>query len=215
MSSSTFADRFKGKSSTLTHTALFSINPELAVTRPQESQIHASSSESPKTITKSAPPHLEECLVLPSIHLSKTPKHNISGAGKVFLFGTDDQSNEGKKTPVLKTRVSNSPTSPLNRSLNRGQFKPYGFKDYIKIKPTKYFKLGGLGPNIGGDEWLKKKYFKEKQLKYGEEVVKNIKEQKDVLDDDSYDLQKFRGSQRFESPWKGKVKKKVSSKFNR
>ncbi|CAD8201320.1 unnamed protein product [Paramecium pentaurelia] len=42
------------------------------------------------------------------------------------------------------------------------RYKPYTIKDYEIMKKTANAKLGGLGPNISGEEWAKEK---EKQLK--------------------------------------------------
>eukprot|EP00826_Nyctotherus_ovalis_P029082 TRINITY_DN2293_c0_g1_i4.p1 TRINITY_DN2293_c0_g1~~TRINITY_DN2293_c0_g1_i4.p1 ORF type:complete len:433 (+),score=118.90 TRINITY_DN2293_c0_g1_i4:139-1437(+) len=49
---------------------------------------------------------------------------------------------------------------------NRPEYKPYSLKDYKEIKPTKYYQLGGLGANIGNDQWKSRHEKLEKMNQY-------------------------------------------------
>lgn len=169
MASLSFADRFKNKSSTLTNTALLSINPDFAVCKPLESQVHGSAIGSPTCFHNLQTQYREDSSFRPSIQISRTPNHQITPLGKVFFNQNDDlhqsESRKSPVTPLTRSRISASPSS-FNKSLNRSQFKPYTINDYLKLKPNKYYKLGGLGANIGGDDWIKKKDSMEKRKKY-------------------------------------------------
>ena len=59
-----------------------------------------------------------------------------------------------------------------NRSDKR-MFSPYTLKDYKKIKPNKYILLGGLGANIGNEDWKKASEKKQKMKNYWKTLKKN------------------------------------------
>lgn len=46
------------------------------------------------------------------------------------------------------------------------KFKPYSLGDYKDIKPQKYYALGGLGANVGGNEWQVKKEKVQRMTEY-------------------------------------------------
>jgi hypothetical protein len=55
-------------------------------------------------------------------------------------------------------------------------------------------KRGGLGANIGGDDWLKKKLKAEAMIKFAEKVrLENLKKQKESPDRQEKNLGKNRG----------------------
>jgi hypothetical protein len=60
---------------------------------------------------------------------------------------------------------SNPPLSNP-KSAHRDAFKPYTLRDYKEIKPQKYFSLGGLGANVGGDEWRKQRLKLDRMTEY-------------------------------------------------
>ena len=45
-------------------------------------------------------------------------------------------------------------------------FSPYSWNDYKKIKPKKYVLLGGLGPNMGHENWKLANEKKQKMINY-------------------------------------------------
>eukprot|EP00826_Nyctotherus_ovalis_P039489 TRINITY_DN3803_c0_g1_i12.p1 TRINITY_DN3803_c0_g1~~TRINITY_DN3803_c0_g1_i12.p1 ORF type:complete len:406 (+),score=89.25 TRINITY_DN3803_c0_g1_i12:182-1399(+) len=36
---------------------------------------------------------------------------------------------------------------------NPSKYRPYRISEYREIKPSRYYTLGGLGPNLGGEDW--------------------------------------------------------------
>ena len=80
------------------------------------------------------------------------------------IISCDD--NEKHKSNILDTR-SNS-----LKSIYPYKYKAYNLNDYTKIKPDKYFILGGLGPNLGGKDWQEKTNKIRKAINYSELVKK-------------------------------------------
>jgi len=75
-------------------------------------------------------------------------------------------SGKMESSPSKKELVSEVNPSPRNSLSNKAEYKPYSLKDYREIRPTKYYKLGGLGANIGSEQW-KSRYEKiEKMAQY-------------------------------------------------
>lgn len=57
-----------------------------------------------------------------------------------------------------------------------GNFKPYNINEYRQVKDmTSKQKMGGLGANIGGEEWEKAQRKKEQQQMYAQQVKATIK----------------------------------------
>jgi len=78
-------------------------------------------------------------------------KYNPNGSNK-----KSDNFNSGDHTPGSE----NKPPQP------KIEYKPYSLKDYKEIKPQKYVKLGGLGADVGGDVWKKRKEKLERMTEY-------------------------------------------------
>ena len=74
-------------------------------------------------------------------------------------------------------QFSNFPVSPDNDSIQtynsspkKSGYKPYTLKEYKEsreIQSKVLTQVGGLGPNIGGEEWLKKKEKLDKMNEFG------------------------------------------------
>ena len=50
------------------------------------------------------------------------------------------------------------------------KYKAYTYRDYMEMKPKNYYRLGGLGADIGGDEWEKRKLKLDKMSEYAKAV---------------------------------------------
>lgn len=64
-----------------------------------------------------------------------------------------------KKPEAENLKASGNP-------LSRAEYKPYSLKDYKEIKPSKYYELGGLGANIGNEQWKSRHEKLEKMSQY-------------------------------------------------
>ena len=181
MSIPNFAERFKNKSSTLSLSGMLAVNPDRAVSKAVDSQLHS-------TIIKSSAEFLLKKVVFPqagsvsefnsSNPSIKLPQNEHPHVQSSFLPMSSDSPKLVKRklipiTPILSKNPEKLKESVkgLNKSYDRKEtrdFTPYTLKDYYSIKPKTYYQLGGLGPsNVGTEDWLQKKNLKEKSLKYG------------------------------------------------
>lgn len=56
-----------------------------------------------------------------------------------------------------------------NINSNKKQYSPYRYNDYLEMRQNyqqSYKRLGGLGPNIGNEDWLEKQKKFEKMNDY-------------------------------------------------
>lgn len=181
MSSPTFAERFKDKSSTLSHTGQIAVTPGYAILKPGISQIHSphpgSSELSYDTSLKTPHSSFYSNKLIPrnSIPHIQTETRSI----KPYISPLNPDSP--KLSPLSKESIIKSSILPrkqdlqLNISCDKKYFKPYSIQDYMKIKPSKYFKLGGLGANIGNDQWLNKKTVIDRRGTYAKSVNRGVK----------------------------------------
>ncbi|CAD8191751.1 unnamed protein product [Paramecium octaurelia] len=65
---------------------------------------------------------------------------------------------------------SKSAKQKLDSADESQRYKPYTLKDYEIMKKTANAKLGGLGPNLSGDEWAKEKEKVLKRQEFAEQV---------------------------------------------
>ena len=69
----------------------------------------------------------------------------------------------------IKSKNKSKPKSILN-------YRSYNIKDYMdKYKNQKMSNFGGLGPNIGGDEWMKRQKLLDRKKEYSNYVLFNEK----------------------------------------
>lgn len=177
MSNPHFMNRFKDKSSLSSTNGNLPLNPKNAISKPQASQLHSSIIQSSATYIlhphpTSDPSHLSN----PSL-ISFSSDKNLA-----FNPSTNLPSNIIYPKPIKK--LQNHSTSPaiispipnrlhVNRSYEEKPpkpFKPYTLNDYNSIKPTGYYKLGGLGASIGSEEWVRKKAVNDKRSVYGKNI---------------------------------------------
>ena len=181
MSDSSFIERFKYKSSTLSISGLTEVNPDRVVSKPPPSQVHGSIIKASANfiLKKSNSPQPEHFSPvhssIPSLKNSSSNKTHAQSSN----FPPNSESPKFAKrkmmppTPIIaKSEVGGPPEyAELNRSYDKKEmkeFKPYTIKDYYSIKPKAYYQLGGLGPsNVGSDDWILKKKLKEKRKNYG------------------------------------------------
>ena len=50
------------------------------------------------------------------------------------------------------------------------KYVPYTLREYKETKSDKYFELGGLGPNTGGQEWLERKMKRDRAIEFSNEI---------------------------------------------
>lgn len=197
MSILTFAERFKDKSSTITPTGLISVSPGRSIVKPAAYQLHNSpprSSDLPTPDIKPKSPQTSflfrqstQNIVLPQIH---SENHSI----KPYFSALNPDSPKSKnfKTEV-KIKFSGLPkkTEGLRNNSNEPkEFKPYSIGDYLKIRPNDYFKLGGLGANIGNEDWIRRKSVNDRRGVYARSVHRGVK-----LSNEGYGI-RMKGSNR-------------------
>ena len=71
--------------------------------------------------------------------------------------------------------TDNDSRSVSSLPIQRGPdgFKPYTLKEYKELQKHSKFDMGGLGPNIGAEEWQKEKEKREKMLEFANKVRMN------------------------------------------
>lgn len=180
MSSSNFAERFRDKASTMSYSGALAINPNLAVSKPSDTQLHSNilKSSANNILKKSISPQPDNFSTYhvsnPSIKLSQNDHQHAQSS---ILPATSDSPKlvKRKLIPITPTLASNVfkhkvDLKEVNKSYERPEYKnftPYTLNDYHSIKPKTYYQLGGLGPNVGSDEWLQKRNLNEKRINYG------------------------------------------------
>lgn len=181
MSIPNFAERFKNKSSTLSLSGVLAVNPDRAVSKAEDSQLHSTiiKSSANYILKKAVSPQSDNIFDSHSSNPSlKLTQNEHPHAQSSFLPINSDSPKLVKRklvpiTPILSKNEGKLKESVkgLNKSYDKKEirdFIPYTLKDYYSIKPKTYYQLGGLGPsNVGSDEWIQKKNLKEKRLKYG------------------------------------------------
>lgn len=175
MASIAFKERFKSKSSLISHDGSLIISPDLHISKPLRHQVHT-------PIIKSSSKS-----ILSFDELSKTPQPTRSYRHKLFYNSPSIHTNKSVKSKHTR-RIKNNSIIPLeskeldikksssNTPIKRMRYTPYTLNDYNNIKSQKYYRLGGLGPStIGTNDWVKKKEFSDKQKLYGQQIaVRNV-----------------------------------------
>lgn len=139
------------------------------------SQKHASLGEV-KNIKKT---YRNNSVLLQSPYYKKPKKKNLISQS---LDLKDSKKENTSDISVNDTSLSDKSISPIPHNHNNSarisyasrnstadsvvRYKPYTINDYVKIKPKKYMMLGGLGPNIGTEDWKKAIEIKERMQKY-------------------------------------------------
>lgn len=181
---SNFHERFKNKSSTISVTGVLTVDPENVILRPSDAQIHGNVIQnSANYIIKSQSPPPESIKIS---NCSNNSLINYSNDSEVshnhssLLPHSSISPMIHKRNPIQpltplisKPQLSKSDSSHLNKSYEnqtKKEFSPYTIKDYNAIKVKTYYELGGLGPNVGTNEWIQKKQLMKKRLSYGKNV---------------------------------------------
>ncbi|OMJ69056.1 hypothetical protein SteCoe_33325 [Stentor coeruleus] len=194
---SNFHERFKNKSSTISVTGSLTVDPENAILRPLNGQIHSNiiqnsgnykiKSQSPPSESIKIPNCSNNSLINYSNNSEVPHKHSSKYKNKIFPFLirsimphnsispiiTKRNQNQPLTSMIFKPQISKSNSNHLNKSYEnqtKKEFTPYTIKDYHAIKIKTYYELGGLGPNIGTNEWIQKKKLIKKRLSYGKNV---------------------------------------------
>lgn len=183
--SNSFVARFKNKSTTISVNGELQVNPDRAVLRPSEFQLHSSIINSANFILKTNSANVSSQEIVS--HSSKPSNcenfaENNYPQVKSSIIPTKSNSpslakrkKNASTTPVIaKDDLANEVTAKgINKSYDKKSkdFTPYTLRDYYSIKPKSYYELGGLGPvNLGTEDWLQKKKLNEKKIKYGQNV---------------------------------------------
>ncbi|OMJ68047.1 hypothetical protein SteCoe_34623 [Stentor coeruleus] len=184
---SNFHERFKNKSSMISATGALTVDPENAILHPSDAQIHSnviknsanhiinSHSQPPKSIKNS------NCSNNSLVNYSNDSEvfHNHSSLlphSSISPMIHKRNINLTLTPTISKPQLSKTDSSHLNKSYEnqtKKVFTPYTIKDYHAIKLKTYYQLGGLGPNVGTNEWMQKKQLMKKRLSYGKTVYYN------------------------------------------
>ncbi len=97
--------------------------------------------------------------------------YNISGAPQEMMAGQSMMPNTTYEQPIgLKANPyasANADSLSVAGSEKMRKFKKYGLKDYQNLQSTiQNSKMGGLGPNIGSEQWEAAKRKKEIAMQY-------------------------------------------------
>ncbi|CAD8099695.1 unnamed protein product [Paramecium primaurelia] len=79
-----------------------------------------------------------------------------------YQVSTEPQKKEDNRSKSAKQQLDSADESQ--------RYKPYTIKDYEIMKKTANAKLGGLGPNLSGEEWAKDKEKVLKRQEFAEQV---------------------------------------------
>ena len=74
--------------------------------------------------------------------------------------------NRNKSAFQLKSHYSSKKDIPIEYSEKRN-YTPYTLQDYMRIKPTLYYELGFLGPNIRTEDWNRQNAKRNEMLSKG------------------------------------------------
>ena len=183
--SNSFVARFRNKSSIISMNGEMQVNPDRAVMRPSEFQLHSSIINSANFILKSNSTNVSSQEI---VSRSSKPSNYENFAENNYPQVKSSMIATKSHSPSLLKRKKNASTTPIiakddlaNEAPAKGisksydkkskDFIPYTLRDYYSMKPNNYYKLGGLGPsNLGSEDWLKKKTLNEKKIKYGQNV---------------------------------------------
>jgi hypothetical protein len=173
MASANFVTRFKGKTSSITKLGTFNtdlskpvnkqsreqsvlrttlLDPEASFTRPIRALRHLDTlATEAKTSALQTDSSIGKLHSRTQADLSKSPELSRQATCFVPLarFG------EGGKA---KTSVSGT------------SFCPYTLKDYRNIRHKKYYSLGGLGANLGTEQWAIKKFMYNRRARFAREI---------------------------------------------
>lgn len=140
---SNFHERFKNRASFLTRQGISDFSSLKIVSKPKISQIFPLPNESYPPINTTRNLHS-------SIITSPREHHDSQ-----IHIDPEIQNKRDFKYPSARMSSEN-------------KFKPYSILDYRSIKLEKYNELRGLGPNIGSEDWKKKRRIMEKRERYGQ-----------------------------------------------
>ncbi|KAL4493472.1 hypothetical protein ABPG72_007480 [Tetrahymena utriculariae] len=112
-------------------------------------------------------------------------KFKIKTLEKQDKGGFQQSDNQYEEAPFLKEqkktevqRIRNQSRDNTNKSLNEmpsssnslSNYKPYTLNEYKSIQKNANYKLGGLGPNVGNEDWQQKKEQLEKRQEFAKQI---------------------------------------------
>jgi hypothetical protein len=181
MSSLSFQERFKSRTTILSNSGALLINPSASITKAKASQLHSlpkAQMSSPVSKSSKVSPqyplgHSGSSFYSSELKaLSEVPSLKHSYKPDKPLDKSPSRHQYQSSLPVRKKNYSSMDCNEIvNKTYIKIDYTPYTLKDYKTIKPQTYYLLGGLGPsNIGTEDWSKKKELKEKRWSYGKDV---------------------------------------------
>ena len=181
MSSLSFQERFKSRTTILSNNGALLINPNASVSKPKDYQLHnMPKPQMPAKIIKAslASPqyplaHSDSSFYGSEVKaLSEVPSIKHSYSPEKPLDKSPSRYEYQSTLPARKKNYSSMDCNEIvNKTYTKIDYTPYTLKDYKTIKPKTYYLLGGLGPvNVGTEDWSKKKELKEKRWNYGKDV---------------------------------------------
>ena len=197
MSTLTFAERFKDKSSTITIAGKISISPGRSIIKPAANQLHNSPPMSPGRLTLGSNPVSPQPSFFYRQSTQNIPLWQINSETHSTKLNISSSSPDHPNLKTFKTEprvkftgLSNKSDALRNNLTEKKEFKPYSIGDYFKIRPKNYCKLGGLGANIGNEDWIKRKNVNDRRGVYARSVNRGVK-----LSNEGYGI-KMKGTNR-------------------
>ncbi|CAD8208814.1 unnamed protein product [Paramecium octaurelia] len=180
----TFQERFKGKTSVMGKNGLESVlntcqqpikkeldyqnRPPPPMYQPLQQQTNIQISPSKIQYSKHTKnqtlfqynPYIGEQQILDSLQYLSQQQYFQPIAN--YQVTTEPQKKEDNRSKSAKQQVESADESK--------RYKPYTIHDYEIMKKTANAKLGGLGPNLSGEEWAKDKEKALKRQEFAEQV---------------------------------------------
>jgi hypothetical protein len=103
------------------------------------------------------------------IHSNPVPHHHLEANAFGHMVGNmTHQAVRGRQNE--DSNPFHAGEGGKNSGYSKTSYKPYSLKDYKDTKNKASVQLGGLGPNVGADEWQKSKEKKDKMSEFSQNV---------------------------------------------
>ncbi|CAK67111.1 unnamed protein product (macronuclear) [Paramecium tetraurelia] len=183
---STFQERFKGKTTVMGRNGLESVlnSCQQPIKKDFEYQNRIPQIQQPLQQQVNVQPVLTQIQYNQQQYHQPLYQHNPYIPEQQIQDSLQYLSQQQYFQPTYDYQVRQTVTEPQKKMEQRSQsakqqqqqvgdsqrYKPYTIKDYEIMKKTANAKLGGLGPNISGDEWAKEKEKVQKRQEFAEQV---------------------------------------------
>lgn len=174
MASANFVTRFKGKTSSISKLGTFNTDLSKPITKQSSEQSFLRTTLQDPEPNFPRPIRALRHLDTLAMSEAKTSALQTSSIGKLHSRTQAELS----KSPEISRQATSSlvPLASLGEggkaktSVSRTSFCPYTLKDYRKIKHKKYYSLGGIGANLGTEQWNIKKFMYNRRARFAREL---------------------------------------------